>query len=230
MRSTIQAEHRDDRARLDADGKRVRGFTVADAEQPLREQQMAGRTDRQVFRDALDQAEDERLPPVHGEAQRTRITRASRWRVSPRSSVRMRTASSIGRMKTFPSPILPVFADLHDGVHRALHAIVSRYDLKLHLGQKIDGVFAPAIDLGVPLLPAEALDLRDRHALHADFGQRFFHVFQLEWFDDGLDFLHGGALLSGAFGLARRQLRECGQKKPPEARIRRTATFPQGAL
>src|SRR5262249_60726612 len=59
------------------------------------------------------------------------------------------------------------------------------------LGQKIDHIFGPAIDLGVPLLPPEALDLGDGHAGHADFVQRILYLFELEGFDDRFDFFHG---------------------------------------
>src|SRR6478736_595696 len=110
--------------------------------------------------------------------------------VSPRSSVRIRIASSIGRMKTLPSPILPIFAD---------------DDLELHLWEKIDGVLASAVDFRVALLPSEAFDFRDGHPLHADFRQRFFNVLHLERLDDRLDFLHAAALLTGRAGAGKRQ-------------------------
>ena len=105
-------------------------------------------------------------------------------------------ASSIGRTKTLPSPIFPVFADCDDDVHRFLHALVAEHDFKFHLRQKIDGVFAAAINLGVPFLATESLDLTHGHSLDADFGQRFFHVFHLERLDDGLDFFHKGEMAS----------------------------------
>ena len=45
--------------------------------------------------------------------------------------------------------------------------LVGHDDLDLHLGHEIDGVLRAAVHLGVPLLPAEAADLGDRHAVDA---------------------------------------------------------------
>jgi hypothetical protein len=42
----------------------------------------------------------------------------------------------------------------------------------------------------VALLPAEALDLGDGHALDAEFVQGVFDVFEFERLDDGFDFFH----------------------------------------
>src|SRR3979411_2648670 len=41
------------------------------------------------------------------------------------------------------------------------------------------------------LLPPVALDLGDRHAMHANAGQRLAHLVELEGFDDGNNELHG---------------------------------------
>jgi hypothetical protein len=43
----------------------------------------------------------------------------------------------------------------------------------------------------VAALPAEALDLRDGDAVHADLADGLAHVVELEWLDDGGDELHG---------------------------------------
>src|SRR5687767_15709505 len=48
------------------------------------------------------------------------------------------------------------------------------------LRQETHGIFGAAIDLGLALLAAEALDLADRQALDADARQRIAHVVQLE--------------------------------------------------
>lgn len=45
-------------------------------------------------------------------------------------------------------------------------------------------------DKAMTLLPAEALGLGDGDALKADFLKRFLHLVELEWLDDGFDFLH----------------------------------------
>src|SRR5436190_8746613 len=58
----------------------------------------------------------------------------------------------------------------------------SRFDLRLR--DEVDRVLGAAIELGVPLLSAEALDLGHRHALHARLGQRLADVLELERLDD----------------------------------------------
>src|SRR5262249_34824181 len=64
-----------------------------------------------------------------------------------------------------------------------------------------DDVFRPAVKLGVPLLPTEALGFRDGDALKPHLLQRFLHLVEFERLDDGLDLFHsprpwiaGGAL------------------------------------
>src|ERR1035438_5623153 len=63
-------------------------------------------------------------------------------------------------------------------------------DFDFQLGQKIHGVFTPAIDLFMAFLPAMPAHFADGHAIHADARQRFLHFIQLEWLDYGLDFFH----------------------------------------
>src|SRR6185312_2586087 len=83
----------------------------------------------------------------------------------------------------------------HDRLDRLAGHVVRHGDLDLHLGQEVDGVLAAAVDLGVALLPAEALHLGDGHALDARLGERFLHLLQLERLDDGDDEFHGVRLL-----------------------------------
>ena len=66
-------------------------------------------------------------------------------------------------------------------------------DLDLDLGQEIDDVLGAAIELGVALLAAEALDFGHGEAGDADLRQRFAHLVELERLDDGFDFFHGGS-------------------------------------
>ena len=54
--------------------------------------------------------------------------------------------------------------------YRLLYLSVGEDEFNLHLGQKIHGVFASAINLRVTLLAAEALYFRHRHAGHANLG------------------------------------------------------------
>src|SRR3546814_5396562 len=55
-----------------------------------------------------------------------------------------------------------------------------------HVGR----IFGAAVDFGLPLLPAEALDLGHGHAGDAEPGQRLAHLVELERFDDSQDQLH----------------------------------------
>ena len=87
-----------------------------------------------------------------------------------------------------------------DGLDHAFDQIVGDRYFELDLGQEIDHVFGAAVQLGVALLAAEALDLGDGNALHADLGQRLAHVVELERLDDGGDQLHGvGSCWTGPF-------------------------------
>ena len=76
----------------------------------------------------------------------------------------MRTTCSTAVTKILPSPILPVLAALTIGVDAALDLAVLDHHLDLHLGQEVDHVLGAAVQLGVPLLAAEALDLGDRQS------------------------------------------------------------------
>src|SRR5271169_3511789 len=69
---------------------------------------------------------------------------------------------------------------------------VRDYDLDLHLRQKVDHIFGPAIKLGVALLAAEALRFKDGYALNSGLLQRLLHFIELERLDDRLDLLHLG--------------------------------------
>src|SRR5690606_23336461 len=86
---------------------------------------------------------------------------------------------------------------LDDGLHDLVHEIVAARDLDLDLGQEVDDVLGAAIELGVALLPAEALDLRHGHALDPDGLQRFLDLVELEGLDDRLDLAHGAPLRAG---------------------------------
>ena len=81
---------------------------------------------------------------------------------------------------------------LLDGLHGAVDHVVGHGGLELDLGQEVDHVLGAAVELGMALLAAEALDLGDGQSLHADVGQRLAHVVELERLDDGGDQLHAG--------------------------------------
>src|SRR5688572_488588 len=78
----------------------------------------------------------------------------------------------------------------HDRVHDLLDVFVFDDELDLDLGEKIHDVFGAAVQLGMALLPAEALDLEHGHPVDAQARDRVFHFVQLEGFDDGFDFFH----------------------------------------
>src|SRR5215204_7340357 len=84
-----------------------------------------------------------------------------------------------------------------DGVHHLVDLSVVDGDIEPHLGQEVHGVFRAAIDFRVALLAAVAFDLGNRHALHADRGERVADLFKLERFDDGNDQFHGNILCGG---------------------------------
>ena len=64
------------------------------------------------------------------------------------------------------------------------------YDFDLDLGEEVDDVLRPPIELGVPFLPPEPLHFLDRYALNILLRQRLLHFVELERLDDGFDFFH----------------------------------------
>ena len=103
----------------------------------------------------------------------------------------MRTTCSTAVTKILPSPILPVRAALTIASIARSTSVVAHDELDLDLGQEVDDVLGAAIQLGVALLAAEALDLGHRQARDADLGQRLAHFVELERLDDRFDLLHG---------------------------------------
>ena len=64
-------------------------------------------------------------------------------------------------------------------------------DLELDLWDEVHGVFRTTVELSMAFLSAETFHLGHGDALHADFGQRFTHIVELEGLHDGFDLLHG---------------------------------------
>src|SRR3974390_1229338 len=81
-----------------------------------------------------------------------------------------------------------------DDVDRLLREIGRDGDLDAQFRQEIHDIFGAAVDLGVTLLAAIALDLCHRHSMHADCGQGLAHLVKFERFDDRDDELHGRAV------------------------------------
>src|SRR5208283_4141877 len=102
------------------------------------------------------------------------INASTRCMVFPLEGIRAGLASADAHdLFEVKNEYLPV-ADLA-GVSRFLHRfndtveqVGSDRRFDLHLGQEIDDILRPSVQLGVPLLPPESLDLGNGDALHAD--------------------------------------------------------------
>src|SRR4051794_7299407 len=79
---------------------------------------------------------------------------------------------------------LPGRGRLHDDVDDISGVVVGNDDVETHLGDEVDGVLRAPVDLGVPLLPAVAVDLGDGQTVHPERLQRRLHVVELERLDD----------------------------------------------
>jgi len=86
----------------------------------------------------------------------------------------------------FPQPVIEI---------RCVDAMSWR-NFDPQLGQEVHDIFGAAIDFGVALLAAIALDLGHRHAVDADGRERLADFVQLERFDNRDDEFHGQALSS----------------------------------
>lgn len=82
-----------------------------------------------------------------------------------------------------------------DGLDSRNYHAVGENDFDFDLGQKINGVFAAAVNFGMAFLTAKAFDLGNRHAFDAEARKRLFDVFQLEGLDNGLNLFHVVLLL-----------------------------------
>jgi len=82
------------------------------------------------------------------------------------------------------------FGGCFDGLDDFCHQVVGRNDLELYLGQKVNDVFSPPIELGVALLSAETLYLGHGDALNADGIQSVLYLVELERLNDRFYFFH----------------------------------------
>ena len=94
------------------------------------------------------------------------------------------------RHENFSVTDLSGLGRLQDRLDHTLGAIVLDHDLKFHFRQKIDRVFAAAINLAVTFLPSEASNFTQRHSLNANRGERVFDRFGFERLNNRLDFFH----------------------------------------
>src|SRR6266581_7673695 len=90
----------------------------------------------------------------------------------------------------FSIPDLAGFSRRHYHADRFFHHIVREHDFHFHFRQKIHGVFATPINLGVAFLPAEPFHFRDGHPFDAKFGERLLDLFELERLDNRFQFFH----------------------------------------
>src|SRR3990172_5691502 len=74
--------------------------------------------------------------------------------------------------------------------------VVRDDDFDLHLGQKVNGVFAAPVQFGVPFLPAETFDLAYGEPLDPHLGQSALHLVKFEGLDDRFDLLHPSSSIS----------------------------------
>jgi len=95
-----------------------------------------------------------------------------------------------GTDEDFPVADLAGAGGRGDRLKGPVHTLIGDAELDFDLGEKIDDILAAAVDIGVPLLAAEALHFGDGHAFDADFGEGIFHFLQFEGFDDGGNELH----------------------------------------
>src|SRR3954454_5523673 len=82
---------------------------------------------------------------------------------------------------------------LDDGGHELVDVVIGHDHVDAHLRHEVDRVLGAAVHLGVTTLPAEALHLGHREALHAQHLEGGLHVVQLERLDDCGDLLHARA-------------------------------------
>jgi hypothetical protein len=91
-------------------------------------------------------------------------------------------------------------APFNDRVDRRLDEMVVDRNHQLHLPQQIDRDLMAAINLSLPLLPAEALHVHDRQPNDFDFRKGRLHVFKLAGLDNRNDELHVFRLRTGNLG------------------------------
>jgi hypothetical protein len=80
--SEVESEDGEDGTCLDDDGEGFGGFRVFEAEEPLGEEDVSCGADGEVFRETFDDADNDRLPPVHARRRQSRDSGAwqPRWR------------------------------------------------------------------------------------------------------------------------------------------------------
>src|SRR5512132_979003 len=104
---------------------------------------------------------------------------------------------------------------LRERVDDTRHLLVVAEDLDLDLGDEVDLVLGAPVDLGVPALPPEPLDVGRREPVHAEVLERLLDLVEPVRFDDRDDELHGAPEGVDAPSLAReRQARTDSRHSP----------------
>jgi len=107
------------------------------------------------------------------------------------------------RKENLPVSDLPRKARLLYRIGNCLGLGIFHHRHEIHLGNKIDVVFSPAVDFHVPFLASESLHFADGHPLNAKSQKGLLDLRQTKWFNDCLDFqgmfaIITPALISGA--------------------------------
>src|SRR5688572_15066922 len=100
-----------------------------------------------------------------------------------------------------PVPDLPFLSRPRapdDRRDRRFHELLVDFDLELHLPDQVHLVLVPAVDLRVPLLAAEPLDVAHREPEDLHLAQSLLDRFEPRRLHDGDDVLHSGPPCDGS--------------------------------
>src|SRR5512132_617937 len=139
------------------------------------------------------------------------------WRSRPTGAGRSLTLESVGTHLAGPDPEhlfdgrhpdlavadLAGAGGLRERVDDAVHLLVVAKHLDLDLRDEVDLVLGAPVDLGVPALPPEPLDVGRGEPVHAQVLQRLLDLVEPMRFDDRDDELHGAPECVDAPSLAR---------------------------
>jgi hypothetical protein len=109
----------------------------------------------------------------------------------------MRMACSTGQHEDLAVADLAGLGGVDDRLDGGIDLLVGEHHLDLDLRQEVDDVFRAPVELGMALLPTEALGLDHAEPLDADFLERFLHLVELEGLYDRFDLLHVDVLPNG---------------------------------
>src|SRR4029077_5474533 len=92
--------------------------------------------------------------------------------------------------KDFPITNFAGPSVIGDDLDDLCRLVVGNKNLDLNLRQEIDRILCASIEFGMSFLAPEALNLFDSHPLDPHFGERLFHLIQLERLHNRFDHLH----------------------------------------